>query len=383
MKPSDPRPIPVAGPSITDLEVSYVSDAIRHAWYEGAGSYVRRFEEAFKSHTSRNFAFALPSCTSAIHLALAAANIGVGDEVIVPDLTWIGSSAAISYVGATPIFADVDPNTWCLSLETIKAVASPQTKAVIAVNLYGSMPNYSEIEMWAADNDILVIEDAAESIGSTWDDRRAGNFGSISVFSFHGSKTMTTGEGGMLVCDDPKLAERIGILRDHGRLPGDQLFYNSEIAFKYKMTDLQAALGLAQLERISELVEFKRSIFLTYQKLFANVSYLTMNCQPPRMFNSYWMTTVIMGAEINLHKNQLHERLRIAGISSRPFFHPLSALPAYAGALDRPRASTENKVSYGIGSRGINLPSALSLTVDQIDYVANSLMEILEASLYR
>jgi perosamine synthetase len=367
------RKVPVAGPSISDLEVRYVTEAARSAWYGGAGSFISRFEESFRIHTGREHSFALPSCTSAIHLALAAANIGPGDEVIVPDLTWIGSSAAISYVGATPVFADVDADTWCITLDAIKAVTSPQTRAVIAVNLYGGMPDYTQIEAWAKEHNIFLIEDAAESIGSTIDGRPAGSWGDVSTFSFHGSKTMTTGEGGMLLCNDEKLAERVGILRDHGRLPGDQLFFNSEIGFKYKMTDLQAALGLAQIERIDELVSMKRSIFRSYEKRLESYHQLTLNAEPPNVKNSYWMTTVILDDTIPISKLELYEFLRTHGVASRPFFHPLSSLPAYAGANDAIRASSENTVSYAIGGRGVNLPSALSLTDDDINHVTSTL----------
>ncbi len=373
-------PIPVAGPSITDLEVQYVTDAVRTSWYGSAGQYITRFEASFRAHTDRRFAFALPSCTSAIHLALAAAGIGPGDEVIVPDLTWIGSSAAVSYVGATPVFADVDPVTWCITADAIERVATPRTKAVIAVNLYGGMPNYSAITAWTSERGVLLVEDAAESAGSMWMGRPSGSFGDASTFSFHGSKTMTTGEGGILLCDDRNLAERVGILRDHGRLPGDQLFFNSEVGFKYKMTDMQAALGLAQLERLNELVSRKREIFHAYQARLGGFTGITLNAEPEDVFNSYWMSTVVLDPGFGLSKLDVYSSLKERGIATRPFFHPLSSLPAYAAAQDRERAQASNTVAYAVGANGVNLPSALSLTEADIDRVVSTLLEVLGVS---
>jgi len=239
--------IPVSGPSITEHEIAYVTDAARTAWYAQHRVYHDRFEQAFASHLGVEFAMALPSCTAAIHLALAAMGVGPGDEVIVPDITWIASAAPISYLGATPVFADIDRDTWCIAASSLESLITARTKAVIVVDLYGSMPNWDDVLKVAQRHDIDVIEDAAEAVGSRYRDRAAGSFGRANVFSFHGSKTLTTGEGGMLATNDRALFDRAQVLRDHGRPAGDRFFQNKEVAYKYKMSSLQAALGLAQL----------------------------------------------------------------------------------------------------------------------------------------
>ncbi|MGH7750214.1 MAG: DegT/DnrJ/EryC1/StrS family aminotransferase, partial [Candidatus Dormibacteria bacterium] len=230
-----PRLIPVAGPWITDREIAYVAEAAETAWYENASSFNERFEAAFAAVVGRRHAISLPSCTSGLHLALLAAGVGPGDEVIVPDCTWIATAAPIQYVGATPVFADIDPVTWCLSARSLEAAITQRTRAVIAVDLYGSMPEMDDLLDVCARHGIALIEDAAEALGSRWRDRPAGGFGIASVFSFHGSKTVTTGEGGMVVTDDTALHRRMLVLRDHGRAPGDVAFFNQEVAFKYRM----------------------------------------------------------------------------------------------------------------------------------------------------
>jgi len=253
------RRIAIAGPWITEKEISYVADAAANDWYENAGNYVRRFEDAFAGYVGRKFALSLPSCTSGLHLSLLALGVGKGDEVIVPDVTWIASSAPISYVGARPVFVDIDPATWCISTDAVTAAISDRTRAVIAVDLYGSMPDMAALLSVTEAHGVPLIEDAAEAIGSRYAGSLAGSFGETSVFSFHGSKTLTTGEGGMVVTDREDLYERMSMLRDHGRMPGDTSFFNAEVAYKYKMSSLQAALGLAQVERVEELIARKRN----------------------------------------------------------------------------------------------------------------------------
>ena len=368
------RDLAVAGPSITDHEVDLVTAAVRSAWYESAGEVNDRFESSFADYVGRRHAVSLPSCTSALHLALAALDVGAGDEVIVPDATWIASSAPISYVGATLVFADVDPLTWCVDGRVVSDLITERTRAVIAVDLYGSMADFHGLRSVCDPLGIAVIEDAAEAIGSAVQDRLAGSFGIASTFSFHGSKTLTTGEGGMLVTDDDSLHARVLHLRDHGRRPGDTTFFNTEVGFKYQMSSLQAALGQAQLDRIDELVTAKRRLFGWYQERLCETDALTLNAEPAGTTNSYWMTTVVVDQAVPVERDELADRLAAAGISTRPFFHPLSALPAYADAADGPRARAANSVSRALGERGINLPSALRLSENDVDYACAQLL---------
>jgi perosamine synthetase len=370
------RSIPIAGPWITEKEIACVADAAGNAWYESAGTFNQRFERDFARHTGRDLAIALPSCTAGLHLVLAALGVGPGDEVIVPDLTWIATSAPISYLGATPVFADVERDTWCLSAESVRAVATERTKAVIAVDLYGGMPDYTALVEATDELGIALIEDAAEAVGASWNGGVAGSFGVSSVFSFHGSKTLTTGEGGMAVTSDPDLHSRMRVLADHGRAPGDTNFFNQEVAYKYKMSSLQAALGIAQLERVGELVARKREIFTWYGARLS-VPSLALNPEPAGSINAYWMTTVLWDAGAAASKTDIREQLQSRGVQTRPFFHPLSSLPAYRDTPQAAAARERNTVSYDISPRGLNLPSALSLTEQDVAYVCDELHKVL------
>jgi perosamine synthetase len=372
--------IPVAGPSITQREIDYVTDAVTNCWYDGANTYHDRFEQAFAEYIGVKHAVALPSCTSALHLSVAALGIGPGDEVIVPDVTWIASAAPISYVGARPVFADIDRETWCLSPESFAACITPSTKAVIVVDLYGNMPRMDEILAIARRHNIAVIEDAAEAFGSEYAGRKAGAFGDTGVFSFHGSKTMTTGEGGMLVTDRQDLYERVLVLRDHGRRPGDVSFFNHEVAFKYKMSSMQAALGLAQVERAEELVGLKRQIFAWYADALRDIPEVTLNPEPAGTRNSYWMVTAVLDPSLGLKKEALSQQLAARGVATRPFFHPLSSLPAYELLPEGEAARRRNNVSYEISPHGINLPCALTLTHKHVERVCQELRGVIAAA---
>lgn len=369
--------IPVAGPSITQKEIDYVTDAVTNAWYSNANAYHDRFEKAFAEYLGVSHAMTLPSCTSGIHLALLALGVGPGDEVIVPDATWIASAAPITYVGATPVFADIDERTWCLSAESFEACITPATKAVITVALYGNMPDMDAIIEVARRHGIAVIEDAAEAIGSRYKGFKAGSFGDASVFSFHGSKTLTTGEGGMLLTEHSKLFERAQFLRDHGRKPGDKMFFNHEVAYKYKMSSMQAALGLAQLERVEELLEQKRRTFKWYEDELRGVDGITLNYAAPDTDPVYWMVTVVLDPKFNLTKELLMEKMSERNIDSRPFFHPLSSIPAYHDTKQARLARERNEVSYRISPYGLNLPSALNMTEEKVRVVCATLREIL------
>ncbi|MDQ7834834.1 MAG: DegT/DnrJ/EryC1/StrS family aminotransferase [Humidesulfovibrio sp.] len=369
----------VSGPSVTDLEIQYVAEAARTAWFDKAGVFNSRFEKAFADYVGVPFAASLPSCTSGLHLSLAALGVGPGDEVIVPDLTWIASAAPISYVGATPVFADVDPDTWCLSAESFASCITPRTKAVIPVDLYGGLPDYDAILAVAEAFGIPVIEDAAEALGSQWRGLKAGSLGRTGVFSFHGSKTMTTGEGGMLVTGDEKLFARVQFLRDHGRIPGDVSFVNAEVAFKYKMSALQAAFGLGQIERIEELIAKKRKIFSWYSKRLGGVPGLTLNAEPEGVLNSYWMVTVVLDASLGLPKAELMRLFKERNIDTRPFFSPLSSIPAYAETEQGRLAAKRNTESYALAPWGLNLPCGLDMTEAKAERVCTTLFDILHA----
>ncbi len=369
--------IPVTGPWITEKEVDYVADAVRNGWYENATVYHSRFERALADYVGRKFALAVPHCTTAIHLALLAAQVGPGDEVIVPEITWIGSSAPIHYVGAIPVFADIDPVTWCLSAESFERSITPRTKAVILVDLYGILPDMMAIQEIADRRGIVIIEDAAQSLGASLYGKRAGSFGLASTFSFHGTKLLTTGEGGMLLTDDEEFYRQCRHLADHGRDTSEKLLWNTKVAFKYKMSALQAAMGLAQLERIEELVQRRRQIFFWYREALQAFPGLQMNCEPPGVFSTFWMTTVIWDRSYCLAKETVMAELSDKEIATRPFQYPLSQLPAYSDLPGVEAYQERNSTAYDLSPRGINLPSGFNMTEEKVHYVVDCFREIL------
>ena len=372
--------IPVAGPWVTELEVRYVSDAAANGWYQEAGTYLRRFEEAFARSIGVRHAIAVPHCTAALHLSLAALGIGPGDEVIVPEITWIATAAPITYVGATPVFADVDEHTWCLTADSVRECLTPRTRVIVPVDLYGLTPDMDAIRTVADEHGIAIIEDAAQAMGCRYRGRAAGSLGDLGTFSFHGTKTMTTGEGGMLVTDRTDLYERSLVLRDHGRTKENfKVFVNTEVAFKYRMSNLQAAFGLAQLERLADLVEKKRQLFRWYRERLADVPGLGLNPEPVGISNTFWMISIVVDHSYGLTNRQLMQLFDEQSIDTRPFFHPLSGLPAFSGIPQARAARARNHVAYDISPRGLNLPSALTLAEGQVDRVCLVLREILAA----
>jgi perosamine synthetase len=283
----------------------------------------------------------------------------------------------VIYVGATPIFADVDPQSWCLSAESLEQVIGPRTKAVIPVDLYGNMADMDAIAKIAAAHRLAVVEDAAESVGSRYRGRYSGTFGEAATFSFHGSKTLTTGEGGMVVTNRRDLLDRMLVLRDHGRAPGDRMFINTEIGQKYKMSALQAALGLAQVERFDELIERKREIFAWYEQEFRGVDGIALNTEAENVRSTYWMVTVLVDPRFGKDKAALIGGLNDRGVDCRPIFSPLSSLPAFERHPSAPSARVRNKVSYALGSHGVSLPSGFNLDRDAVREVVHALRAVL------
>lgn len=368
--------IPIAGPWITQKEISYVTDAVTNAWYSKANIYHERFEKAFADYLGVRFAMTLPSCTSALHLSLLALGIGPGDEVIVPEITWIATAAPVTYVGATLVFADIDPHSWCLSPESCEACITPRTKAMIPVDLYGNIRDMDKLRLLATKYHLAIIEDAAEAIGSEYRGRKAGSLGDIGAFSFHGTKALTTGEGGMLVTDREDVYHRALFLANHAQEVGDKTFFNYEVGYKYKMSSMQAALGLAQLERIEELVTRKREIFSWYRDELSGAQGVTLNDPPPDTKSSYWMVTVVLDKALGIGKYRLIHAMDEKNIDCRPFFHPLSSLPAYATLEQSKEAPQRNPISYQISPFAINLPSGFNMTPESVRYVCESLKEI-------
>ncbi|MBK9041591.1 MAG: DegT/DnrJ/EryC1/StrS family aminotransferase [Bdellovibrionales bacterium] len=364
-----------AGPSITQVEIDCVLDAMKTGWYEKPYNYVEDFQNEFAQWHGRKFGVMTPNCTTAIHLLLTALKIKKGDEVIAPEITWIGSTAGITYVRATPVLTDILPTNWCIDPDQVEKNITKNTKAIIAVDLFGNMAEMDRLCEISKMHQIPLIEDAAEALGSKYKGVRAGKFGVASVFSFHRTKTLTTGEGGMILTDDKNLYDRCMVLRDHGRRPGGQTYFNEEITCKYMPFNLQAALGHGQFKRIHELIEMKRWTLRKYKEFLSGIDGLQFNEESADVENGAWITGLVFSKKLKMTKDFVISELAKFDIPIRPFFYPLSSLPAYNL---REKYEHVNVNSYEISSRGINLPGAMNITEGQIEFIAEKLRGLID-----
>ena len=361
-------------PSITPLEVAYATDAAQNGWGDRCYEYIGKFEDLFRRYTGAHYAIATSSCTGALHMGMAALGIGPGDEVILADTNWIASAAPVTYLGATPVLVDVLPQSWCLDPERVKAAITPRTKAILAVHLYGNLCEMDALLEIGERYGLPVIEDAAEAIGSKWADVHAGTMGIFGAFSFHGTKTLTTGEGGMFITNDEVLYKKTLTLSNHGRAAGQtKQFWPDEIGFKYKMSNLQAAIGCAQMERLDELVARKRAIFKFYEARLGKTPGITMNPEKQSTVNGYWMPTLVFAPETGVTRERLQAAFKAADIDARVFFHALSSLPVF-------EARPENVHSNDIPGRAINLPSYHDMTEDDLERVVAVVLGVMEAA---
>lgn len=351
-------------PSIGPLEVQYATDAAANGWGERCYEYIHRFEAGFQAHLGVQHAIATSSCTGALHMGMAAMGIGTGDEVILADTNWIASVAPVVHLGAKPVFVDVLADSWCLDPDLVEQVITPRTKAILAVHLYGNLCAMDRLLEIGRRHGIPVIEDAAEAIGSEYHGRRAGSMGIFGAFSFHGTKTLTTGEGGMFVTNDAELYNKVLTLSNHGRARGQtRQFWPDELGYKYKMSNVQAAIGCAQLERIDDLIEGKRRVFKAYEAALGHLPGLSLNPEAPGTRNGYWMPTAVADRAKGITREMLQEALLAEGVDARVFFHPLSTLPMFSEQVNTPLAKD-------LPTRAINLPSYHDMTGEDISRVA-------------
>lgn len=351
-----------AKPSITAREIAYAHDAVSNGWGERCYEYVARFENLFCKHLGVKHAIATSSCTGAMHMGLSALGIGPGDEVILGDTNWIATAVPATYLGAQPVFVDVLPDTWCLDPAKVEAAITARTKAIVAVHLYGNVCDMAALRAIGARHRIAVIEDAAEAIGSEWRGTPVGAIGSFGTFSFHGTKTLTTGEGGMFVTQDDALYQKVLTLNNHGRVPGQAKQFWSEVAgYKYKMSNVQAAIGCAQIERVDELIAAKRRIFHYYAAHLADLP-LTMNPEPAHTRNGFWMPTILVDEGVPFERAALLAAFEADDIDGRVFFWPLSMMPMF-------KPVPKNVVSYGLYRRAVNLPTYHELSEAEMDRV--------------
>ncbi len=357
-------------PSITEKEVEYATDAARNGWGAQCYAYINRFEELFKQHLGVGYAIATSSCTGALHMGMAALGIGPGDEVIMADTNWIATASPIVNLGATPVFVDILPDSWCIDPEKVEAAITPKTKAIVAVHLYGNLCELERLCEMGERYGIPIIEDAAEAIGSVYHNKRAGSIGKFGAFSFHGTKTLTTGEGGMFVTNDADLYEQVLTLSNHGRSRAQtKQFWPDAVGFKYKISNIQAAIGCAQMERIEDLIIRKREIFTVYREKLRDVSGLNMNPEPEGTTNGAWMPTIVFTPESGVSREQLQEAFVHENVDARVFFWPLSGLNMFSSV-----ESNEN--AWAIPQRAINLPSYHDLDVDDLQRVVNVVLNV-------
>jgi perosamine synthetase len=360
--------IPYTKPSITDLEIRYAADAAANGWGDNCYAYINRFEELFKQYLGVQYAIATSSCTGALHMGMAALGIGPGDEVIMADTNWIATASPIIHLGALPVFVDIKPDTWCLDPNKVEASITPRTKAIVAVHLYGNLCEMDSLIAIGQKHNIPIIEDAAEAIGSVWHGKRAGSMGKFGAFSFHGTKTLTTGEGGMFVTNDEKFFEQVLTLSNHGRARSQvKQFWPDVVGFKYKMSNIQAAIGCAQMARVDELILKKREIFAFYREKLQNLGGVQMNPEPFGIVNGAWMPTIVFDPETGVTREKLQVAFAAENVDARVFFWPLSSLPTF-------EAVHNNRNAFDIPTRAINLPSFHEIT----NYEQSLVVDVIE-----
>jgi perosamine synthetase len=367
--------LPIAAPVIGDFEIECVTDAIRSGWVSSIGPYIEKFETGFAKYIGVKHAVAVTNGTTALHLALHALGIGPGDEVIIPDLTFVATAHAVMQTGATPVLVDVEWDTWCMDPRAVKRAVSEKTRAIMPVHLFGHPADMNAIGEIAAANKLLVIEDAAEAHGAKVGERKVGSLGNVGAFSFYGNKVITTGEGGMLTTDDDDLAARLRFLKDHG-MSRDRRYFHTELAFNYRMTNLQAALGFAQLSQIETFIQKKRQIYEWYRNDLAELEGVRLNVERQGYHNIFWMISLVLSKEKRLEREKICARLKAHGIDTRPFFVAMSKLP-HLTELRRVGASDDAcGVSVALSDLGFSLPSGCDLTwkdVKRVIEVVNSL----------
>ena len=364
--------IPILQPLFDGNELKYVTDCVRTSWVSSQGKYVQKFEDAFEEIHQGMKAVSVANGTVALHLALNTLGIGPGDEVIVPNLTFAATVNAVIHAGATPVLCDVCADTFCIDLDLVPSLITPSTKAIIPVHLYGQPCDMDRLEELSKVYNLLVIEDCAESLGSRWKGKRVGMFGDASTFSFFGNKTISTGEGGMILFKRKIYQEKAKVLRDHG-MNKERKYWHDSVGFNYRMTNMQAALGVAQMERFYEIVSRKIALCDEYNKNLAGTPGIALlPHKSDTSLNSYWLYTILLDKSIN--KDLLIDNMRDLGIETRPIFFPLHEMKPYSQF----RTTEKLDNSVDISLCGISLPSSIGLTQGEISFICTSLINLLE-----
>lgn len=357
--------IPVARPDLSGNEKAYVTDCVETSWVSSVGAYIERFEREFAAYCGTRFAVATNNGTTALHLALAALGVGPGDEVVVPALTYIASANAVTYCGAVPVFADVDPDTLCLDVADVERRLTARTKAVMPVHLYGRPADMNPLLRLAEARGFAVVEDAAEAHGATVDGRRVGSIGDVATFSFFGNKILTTGEGGAVTTDDEALAARLRLLRGQGMDP-QRRYWFPVVGFNYRMTNIAAAMGCAQLERVDSMLAARRAVEARYAARLADVPGVRLLGTHPGTTAVPWLVTILTDLA-QADRDRLLALMAQEGVETRPVFYPMHVMPAH----ERPDESFP--VAEAAGASGVSLPTYVGLREDEVDQVVESL----------
>lgn len=357
------RQFMVLQPDIGEQEISNVLECITTGWISSQGRFIGVFEKAFSDYIGGGHALAVSNGTVALQLALTTMGIGRGDEVIVPNFTFGASINAIIHAGAIPVLADVEEETWTIDLDELKKLITPKTKAVMPVHIYGQPARLDEIKAIAAENNIYVLEDCAEALGATYKDKRIGLHGDCTCFSFFANKSITTGEGGMVVFKDAEMAQRARVLRDHGMSP-EKRYWHDYAGFNFRMTNMQAAVGVAQMERIDVLLNRKKAIFQAYDSFLEKIDGVSLLPKNDWSENSYWLYTLVLTGYDSSVRDQLITNLGYRGIDARPGFYPMHVMEPYKefGHGDYP-------VSSNLSANSVSLPCSIGLANEEVTHI--------------
>ena len=360
--------ISLAQPCLNGNEYKYLMDAFLSTWISSTGRYVTQFEEGFSAYCGKKYGVATSNGTTALHLALAALGVGIGDEVIVPDLTFAATINAVIYTGAVPIVVDIEEDSWCISPKAIADAITPRTKAVIPVHIYGQPCNMDEICKIAEDNNLYIVEDCAEAHGAEWKGKKVGSFGIISCFSFFGNKVVTTGEGGMCVTDSRELNEKMRVLRDHG-MSKQRRYYHEVVGFNYRMTNLQAAIGAAQIEHIDDILGWREELEEQYRTEFRKSDEIIFQRKDLEGRKKIaWLVSILVDDN---KRDAVMEKLKDNGIDVRAFFIPLSEMDIYK------KYARNCAVSKKISKMGLNLPTTYEMDIEKIHKIAYLIKSVL------
>jgi perosamine synthetase len=363
--------VPLMAPSLEGNELKYVTDCIKTNWISSQGTYVKKFEEMFRDFCKIDFATSCSNGTAALHLALKAIDIKEGDEVIVPNFTFASPLNVIIHCNAKPVIVDIDKNNWTLDPTKIEEKITQKTKAIIAVHIYGHPCNMNKIMDIAKRHNLKVIEDCAESLGATYNNKLTGTIGDIGCFSFFANKVITTGEGGMVITKDPEVYKKLELLRDHG-MTKKRRYWHEIPGFNYRLTNLQAAVGVAQMERIDHFIKRRREIAKRYNENLKDVEGINIPPEEEWAKNIYWLYTILIDKTIcGINRDQLSIKLHEAGVETRPTFYPLNKQPPYFNEEEYP-------ITELVAQNGLSLPGCIDIKMEKIDEVCNIIKNIIQ-----